>query len=367
MAKGDTFTPEKTRYTDPETGHTVWQLTASPGHDHHLYFTTTSFLPAGRRLVFSSDRGGKFDHYLMDLETGEITQLTDAGGRLNSIGSGIDPRGEWLYFWEGSDLKALSFETLEERCLYRLPEGFRGHLLSASAEGSRLAFAVVPILELKSQTAKIYSGMKEMFERCDRSDVVVVRTDGSGHGVAYSEDCWVSHVNVCPSDPDLILYCHEGSWDGVDQRMWLVRSDGSHRRPLRPQEPADALGHEYWLDDGITVGYHGGRGPQKEGIFGLIKKDGTDCREYVLPASCGHCQSTHAGDRHVTDRLGGEPYIWEIHPQDDGTARCTKVAKHAGTFELQIGHPHPIISPDDRWVLYTSDRGGRCNVYMAEL
>ena len=65
--------------------------------------------------------------------------------------------------------------------------------------------------------------------------------------------------------------------------------------------------------------------------------------------------------------MGGERYIYEIHPKDDGTAECTKVTKHGGTFEMQIGHPHPIISPDDKWVLYTSDRGRRCNVYLAEL
>jgi len=367
VAKGDHLAPEKTKFTDPETGHTVRQLTGSTGHDHHLYFTATSFLPDGERLVFSSDRSGKMDHYEMVVETGEIRQLTDVQGTLRSNLSAIDPRGEWLYYWEDKQLKAISFETLEDRLLYTLPEGHRGGPLSMSGDGSQLAFAVMPTLELKSQTEKIYSGMKEMFERCDHSDVVVVKTDGSGDWVAYHENCWVTHVNVCPADRDLILYCHEGSWADVAQRMWLVRSDGSERRLLRPQEPEDALGHEYWLDDGVTVGYHGRRGPEKEGIFGLINKDGTDCREYVLPAPSNHCQSTHDGRRHITDGLGGQPYIWEIHPREDGTATCTKVVKHGGTFEMQIGHPHPIISPDDKWVLYTSDRGGRCNVYLAEL
>jgi len=367
MAKGDRLAPEKTKSTDPETGHTLWQLTASDAHDHHLYFTETSFHPDGRRLVFASNRSGKFDHYVMDLETGEITQLTDVTGTLRSNLGVIDPRGEWLYFWEDFDLRAINFETYEERHLYTAPEGQRGGLLSISSDGEQLAFPLIPMLELKSQTSKIYSGMQEMFERCDSGDIVVVKTDGSESWVAYHENCWTSHVNICPGDRDLILYCHEGSWDRVDQRMWLVRSDGTERRPLRPQEPEDALGHEYWLDDGVTVGYHGRRGPRKEGIFGLIHKDGTDCREYVLPAPSNHCQSTHDGSRHVTDGLGGERYIWEIHPQEDGTAECTKVVNHGGSFEMQIGHPHPVISPDDKWVLYTSDRGGQCNVYLAQL
>lgn len=52
---------------------------------------------------------------------------------------------------------------------------------------------------------------------------------------------------------------------------------------------------------------------------------------------------------------------------DGGYDRPAWLCEHGGDFSLQIGHPHPIFSPDDRWVLFTSNKGGVCQVYMAEV
>ncbi len=363
MAKGETFSAEKTEFADEETGHRVIQLTSSPSHDHHFYFTTTSFHPDGEHLFFSSARTGKFNIFSMDLKSGQMRQITECE-KLSSLAPCLDSRGREVYYWDGPNLKASDIETLEERHLYTVPQGFRGGLLSIPDDGSRLVFAAMPVLELKTQTEKIYSGMQEMFERCDRTDIVVVPTDGSPSWVAYQENCWVSHVNVCPKDPDLILYCHEGSGTMVRQRMWLVRSDGSQRRPLRPQEPENALGHEYWHKDGETIGYHGSL---KEGrtdpIFGLIKKDGSDCREYHTERATGHSQSSPDGKMHICDGAG---LICRIEP-GDGTARLIPLARHSTSGKIQIGHAHPIFSPDGKFVLFTSDKAGVCNVYMVEV
>ena len=363
MAKGDTFPAEMVGYVDEETGRRVTQLTSSPSHDHHFYFTSTSFHPDGEHLFFSSRRTGKFNIFSMNLKSGRMRQITECE-KISSLAACLDPRGHEVYYWDGPDLKASDIETPEERHLYTVPQGFRGGLLSIPDDGSRLVFPATPILELKTQTEKIYSGMQEMFERCDRTDIVVVPTDGSACWVAYRENCWASHVNVCPTDPDLILYCHEGSWTMVQQRMWLVRSDGSGRRPLRPQEPQNALGHEYWHRDGQTVGYHG---HLKEGrtdpIFGLINKDGSHCREYHTQRSTGHSQSSADGKMHTCDGAG---LICLIEPED-GTASFTPLARHDTSGEMQIGHAHPIFSPDGKFVLFTSDKSGVCNVYMVEV
>jgi len=36
-----------------------------------------------------------------------------------------------------------------------------------------------------------------------------------------SEDTWLNHEQFSPTDPDLLLYAHEGPWDQVD-RTWLI-------------------------------------------------------------------------------------------------------------------------------------------------
>ena len=37
---------------------------------------------------------------------------------------------------------------------------------------------------------------------------------------------WLNHFQFSPTDPNLILFCHEGTWHEVD-RVWSVRTDGS--------------------------------------------------------------------------------------------------------------------------------------------
>jgi Tol biopolymer transport system component len=50
---------------------------------------------------------------------------------------------------------------------------------------------------------------------------------------------------------------------------------------------------------------------------------------------------------------------------DAGCAR--RLVRHHSGFHIRRAHPHPIFSPDDRRVVYTSDASGHCNVYMARV
>src|SRR4029079_2916371 len=39
------------------------------------------------------------------------------------------------------------------------------------------------------------------------------------------EGSWLNHVQFSPTDPALLMYCHEGPWHKVD-RIWTIRVDG---------------------------------------------------------------------------------------------------------------------------------------------
>ena len=52
-------------------GHTVKQLTNSPGYD-----AEGTLSPDGKKMVFTSTRNGDLDLYIMDLKTGKTTQVT---------------------------------------------------------------------------------------------------------------------------------------------------------------------------------------------------------------------------------------------------------------------------------------------------
>lgn len=75
--KGKRWPSERKTSVDRLTGLEVTQLTDYKAHSHHLYFTENGWYDRERRLLFVSDRGNSTNLYSMDLESGEITQLTD--------------------------------------------------------------------------------------------------------------------------------------------------------------------------------------------------------------------------------------------------------------------------------------------------
>ena len=42
---------------------------------------------------------------------------------------------------------------------------------------------------------------------------------------------WLNHLQFSPTDPTLLMFCHEGPWHKVD-RIW---TDPRHRREPRPR------------------------------------------------------------------------------------------------------------------------------------
>ena len=66
---------------------------------------------------------------------------------------------------------------------------------------------------------------------------------------------WVNHLLFSPTDPDLLMYCHEGPWQKVD-RIWMIHTDGTHNTLIHKRTMAmEIAGHEFWGLDGETIWY----------------------------------------------------------------------------------------------------------------
>jgi oligogalacturonide lyase len=66
---------------------------------------------------------------------------------------------------------------------------------------------------------------------------------------------WVNHLLFSPSDPTLLMYCHEGPWQKVD-RIWMIHTDGTHNTLIHKRTMAmEIAGHEFWGLDGRTIWY----------------------------------------------------------------------------------------------------------------
>ena len=46
---------------------------------------------------------------------------------------------------------------------------------------------------------------------------------------------WLNHLEFSPTDPTLLMFCHEGPWHKVD-RIWTIRTDGTHHQDPHPHD-----------------------------------------------------------------------------------------------------------------------------------
>jgi len=367
------FPPEGRQFEDPRTGARIRQLTDWRAHSYHLYFTHLDRWDDGRRMLIGSERHNAPNLYSVELDSGELTRLTDFGphDEPGLITAFANPRRDEAYLTlNGAKLLAVDLPKARTRVLYTAPDGYRLAMHSCTADGQTVCIATNQDLagRIRMDLGHGYIGFREYWAARPHCQIVAVPVDGGPARVVHEEDRWLTHVNTSPTLPNVLTFCHEGPWEVVEQRMWALELSSGTARPLRPQESGEAIGHEYWFADGERVGYHGrvaGRGPR----YGWVRYDGSDGVEYDFPAG-----STHFHSRDETLIVGDgsrtEPrlLLWRLGP--DGYEPPRVLAEHRGSFHTQVLHVHPRLVQDadgELRVVYTADTNGYGNVFIADV
>ena len=386
MTVGRAYAPEWRDGLDPFSGRRVRQLTDAKSEDYHLYFYNPSVTPDGIYLVFISERTGVSNLFRLDLESGEIVQMTDArlvraeywpfttevrgvGSCLPAIGNG----GREVFYFEGRDLFAVEIESLKSRQVLSVSSDRRPSMLQANAAGDTLVFATWDEALFLERSQRAYAGERfpdeHFFQETTSTIVRVDAVTGQAEEVLHKEKFWINHVHVNPQNRDLILFCHE--YSELPDRMWLLDVSTGQYNPIAGQGADEWYQHEFWSADGERICFHGG-----------LNRDNTT-------GFCGWCSSD--GTRYVKayHTTSGRAYAhYNLHPDGqtmvtDGEARPGCISKvnlidGCQTFEVlcrhdsytfgddQRCHPHPSFTPDGRQVIFTSNRTGSSNIYLTD-
>ncbi|GGJ00397.1 oligogalacturonate lyase [Alicyclobacillus cellulosilyticus] len=371
MAKGSRFPAEWVSYTDPVTGVLVTQLTRWKAHNHHLYFTENGCYAEGQRLLFVSDRFNSVNLYSIDLRDGEIIQLTDLQSDADDLAVCLNPSGTKAYYRHRHQVISLDLVTLDETVLYELADnGFHIGQLSCSADGQYVYTTLTENLShrFRVDLANGYVGHREMMEARPLSRIIRIPTAGGPADVVLEDNCWLGHVNLSPTNPELLTFCHEGPWNLVDHRIWGLNVRTGQTWMIRPRkQPHEMVGHEYWSTDGTFIGYHGFR-EDGTGFVGRIRPDNTEEEEIEFPFRNWHSHADDAFSRIVVDGRAPLTTLLIWYRCDDGRFSEPRVlCEHRCSFHVQKVHAHPRISSDGKRLVFTSDRNGYANVYVIEL
>ena len=186
--------------------------------------------------------------------------------------------------------------------------------------------------------------------------------DSGAEQVVFEENYWIGHVNTSPTQPDILTFCHEGPWSEVDNRIWGLDASTGKVWKIRPSAKGEVVGHEYWFGDGIHIGYHGHTAEGKP-MLGRIRFDNTKPLERDFIGQTGHIFSLD--DNLIVGDGSGVIRVWK--KEGDEYSQPRVLCRHDSAMRIQQTHPHPRISPNGSYVVFSSDRSGYGNVYMVPL
>jgi oligogalacturonide lyase len=258
--------PAPQQWIDPDTGHRIHRLTPEP-NSTGLYFNLNAFAPDGKQMVYSAPDG----IHLLDLSSKDTRLLVPANapGQLKTVMVGH--KTPTLYFLN-NDEKALysaDIETGQTRKLAALPP--RGRIDTVNADETLAAGTYIEgnagedygqqRVNPPGMTGPLVQPLNkgEMMERrlAARLPMVLFTIDlktAQTRDILHSTD-WLNHLLFSPTDPTLLMYCHEGPWHKVD-RIWTIRTDGSQNQLIHTRTMAmEIAGHELWAPDGKNIWY----------------------------------------------------------------------------------------------------------------
>ena len=361
------------------TGHRVVRLSDEPG-TASLYFHQNPYTAKGDKMVVSTPQGLA----AITLSNRVITPIVE--GRVSNLVVGR--RTRQAYYLKNGVVYATNVDTgatreILEDARLRGGSGFGisadEKLLAGSfvrnAEGAAPAPAAQtpPPNPLATPPPQESSLEARWAARLPMALYTIDIATGA-LSIVYESNDWLNHVQMSPSDPTLIMYCHEGPWHKVD-RIWTIRTDGSQRRLMHERTmDMEIAGHEFFSADGRTIWYDL-QTPKSEVFWlaGVEMATGKRTRYAVQrPEWSVHFNISPDGKLFAGD--GGGPrsvaapgngqWIYLFKPRGGKleATRLVDLSKH--DYQLE---PNVTFTPDQKWIVFRSNMHGATHVYAVEV
>lgn len=248
-------------WIDPDTGHRIVRLTDEPG-SASLYFNQNGYTANGKEMVYTTPEGIS----VLDLATHATHPVVK--GRVRIIVTGHKTQN--VYYIKDNTVCATDVDSLVTREIAKLPP--RGTVATVNADETLLAGTYIagdgpdynPNRPPGPQTLEQPRNKGEMMEERLAAHLLMglftININTGEMKTIHGSTDWLNHLEFSPTDPTLLMFCHEGPWHKVD-RIWTMRTDGSGPHAGAPTKihtrtmAMEIFGHEFWAPDGKTIWY----------------------------------------------------------------------------------------------------------------
>jgi oligogalacturonide lyase len=380
---GQEFRHEKRNYCDAKTGLEVTQLTQGDFNNYIFYFTDNSFTSGDREIYFLSDRAAShpelYNIFKMDLATGVMTQITEEAIGIGNNCHTKTPDSEIIVYVTGNQLKKVNTRTGHTEVLY---EEKSEVLLGAPFISPNKRYVGVARNEnVNVLRGANYSGFKETMFATKKGWITLFDLQTGRATDVYEDTHWVGHFQFAPDDSTIAMFCHEGPWNLVQQRIWILDTVQRDVQPCFRQTEDDSVGHEFWTRDSLIFfdnrrrGHDGTITSSKSQAtvtteehtqipyVGLADRRGQILRQIEMPYYCNHYHANNDNTLLVGDEVENLVLI-DIHSEQP---KLRILCTHQTSWYTQQTHCHPTFNWKSDQVLFTSDRDGKCNIYLIDI
>jgi oligogalacturonide lyase len=378
-------------WVDPDTGHRIVRISDEPG-SQSFYFHQNGYTASGDKLIFSTRSGLSTYNFA----TKKISRLVE--GRAGSVVVGRKTRK--VFYTKGDSVYETDVDTKATREIVKNAKLRTGSGFGLNADETLLAGSMVvgeaprefrpqpsatptPTPNPNAPSGQVpardsYPGKGEMMERRLAAKVPMtlytINIKSGEVKTFHPATDWLNHVQMSPTDPTLIMFCHEGPWHKVD-RIWTIRTDGSDLKKIHTRTmDMEIAGHEFFGQDGKHI-YYDLQTPKGKVFWlaeydiktGKMKKFGMEKREWSVHFGVSPDGKTFLGDgggpNSVAKGDNGQ-WIYLFKPENGQfkSEKLVNLAKHDYSLE-----PNATFTPDGKWIVFRSNMLGPTHIYAVEI
>lgn len=356
-------------WIDQDTHHKVVRLSRKDGNNLSFYFHNNPFLD-GRMIFYSTDETGKW-LYTVDLKTLELTRVSKTTGNSEIVGH----RSGSVYFQSHDSVFNTSIGTGQTKLVFVFPADFKGNISTLNADETLLAggWASDEQREISRKYPEKHDYFDRIFDAHLPNKLFTIDLRTGQLKVIHTENTWLGHIQFSPTDPDLLMFCHEGPWQKVD-RIWTIRMRSGEVRLMHKRTVENEIaGHEFFSPDGKTI-YFDWQIPKGQTFYlgavdvatGAEKKYAIKRDEWSIHFNVAPHEKLYCGDggdagqvAHATDGR----WIYLFRPAGDSLAAERLVNMKDQYYKLE---PNVHFSPDEKWVIFRANFEGKEEVYAVE-
>jgi Tol biopolymer transport system component len=228
--KGKVYPAEWSTHSAMVSNYEVIQLTSANAVNYKLYFNANSYVAALNAIIFTSTRNGNADLYLVSLDNGSITQLTNTP-HIGGPGANVCAATQQAFYVVNNVIKTVNLvPPFTETSICTIDSTYEiANTLSISSDGSTLA------LSLYDSSA-------------NSTTIALVNVKNGSIKNIWQYNSYLDHVVINPVESSKILFHGYNTHD-----IGIINVDGTHEVVFTQLNQSTV--HPFWYPKGLTVAY----------------------------------------------------------------------------------------------------------------